>query len=79
LIQKIEKIQRYIKRDYEKEFYINEFGVATYNECVNHCLLFAFGDCKLEHSQKCTQCFQLFDLFDELKVEFGTNFFEQLE
>ena len=79
MIQKIEKIQRYIKRDYEKEFYVNEFGVATHDECINHCLLFAFGDCKLKHSQRCTQCFQLFDLFDELKIQFRTDFFEQLE
>ena len=78
MIQKIEKIQRYIKKDYEKEFYINELGIVTHNECINHCLLFAFGDCKLEHSQRCLQCFQLFDLFDKLRVQFGTDFFEQL-
>ena len=79
MIQKIEQIQRYIKRDYEKEFYVNEFGITTHNECINHCLMFAFGDCKLKHSQTCTQCSQLFDLFDELKVQFGMEFFEQLE
>jgi hypothetical protein len=42
-------------------------------------LLYAFGDCKLEHSQKCLQCCQLFDLFDELNIQLGTELSEQLE
>ncbi len=42
-------------------------------------MLYAFGDCKLEHSQKCSQCCQLFDLFDELNVQLGTELSEQLE
>ena len=78
MIHEIELLRRHLKRYYEEELVVNENGTASHTNCINHCLLFAFGDCKLEHSQRYSQCFQFFDLFDKLRVQFGTDFFEQL-
>ena len=35
-------------------------------DCVNHCLLFAFGECTQQHFSRCQECDKFFNIFKEL-------------
>ena len=45
----MEILRRHLKRDYEKELVMNENGTTDHMDCINHCLLFVFGECKQQH------------------------------
>ncbi|RHZ82981.1 hypothetical protein Glove_101g47 [Diversispora epigaea] len=46
-------LRRHLKRNYEEELIINENGIANHVDCINHCLLFAFGECNSQHFSQC--------------------------
>ena len=55
-----------MKREYEKELVIDILGHAIHDNCREHCLKFAFGDCNEEHSDKCNHCEQVDCIFQKV-------------
>src|SRR2546430_8770073 len=55
-----------MKRNFERELVINPNGTISHDDCINHCLLYAFGECKQFHISRCTNCDEFFAFFDFL-------------
>ncbi|UZO02042.1 uncharacterized protein OCT59_020540 [Rhizophagus irregularis] len=66
LIHKLECLRRHLKRNYERELFVNKDGTADHVDCINHCLLFAFGECMHQHVSRCQECDEIFTLFKDL-------------
>ena len=49
LIDKIELLKRHLKRGLDEEIKVLNNGHLQHTSCLNHCLLYAFGECKEEH------------------------------
>ena len=60
MINQLETIKRHLKREYEKELTINTLGHVQHDNCIEHCLKFAFGNCNEEHSEHCEKCDSVF-------------------
>ncbi|CAB4384438.1 unnamed protein product [Rhizophagus irregularis] len=45
LVNELEKLRHHLKRGFENELAINEDGTILHSDTINHCLLYAFGDC----------------------------------
>uniref|UniRef100_U9UW46 Uncharacterized protein n=1 Tax=Rhizophagus irregularis (strain DAOM 181602 / DAOM 197198 / MUCL 43194) TaxID=747089 RepID=U9UW46_RHIID len=43
LLDQGEKLKRYLKREYESHLTVNSDGTTAHNQCINHCLPFAFA------------------------------------
>jgi hypothetical protein len=67
LIHKIELLKRHIKRGLEEDIKVLNNGLLEHNPCLNHCLLYAFGECKYEHHFFCENCSSLFIILKEIK------------
>src|SRR6266498_2082102 len=59
-------LRRHLKRDYENELLVHDDGTTSHVDCINHCLLYAFGECAEQHYSRCTTCDQLFEVFTTL-------------
>lgn len=71
-------LQRHLKRNYERELIIAPNGTISHNSCIDHCLLFAFGECTEKHYIRCEGCKEFFDFFDDLKLLLDSGIQEQL-
>jgi len=60
-------LSRYFKKTYEQKFEIIIDGTPTHNDCISHCLLYAFGVCTETHGHACAECGRLFEVFYQLK------------
>ena len=49
-----------------KENYLYENGTTDHVDCINHCLLFAFGECIKQHFSRCQECDEIFNVFKDL-------------
>lgn len=67
LIDKIELLKRHLKRGLDEEIKVLNNGHLQHTSCLNHCLLYAFGECKEEHDLFCRDCISLFLLLNEIK------------
>jgi len=56
-----------LRRDFEKNLEVNDFGEAIHSSCISHYLRYAFGDCDLPHPDTCTNCENFFSFFDKLR------------
>ncbi|CAB5197814.1 unnamed protein product [Rhizophagus irregularis] len=68
VISRIEKLRMHMKRNFERELVINQNGTVSHDECINHCLLYAFGECNYYHTSRCADCDELFVFFDFLNT-----------
>ena len=59
-------LRRHLKKDYENELLVHDNGITKHVDCINHCLLYAFGECVEQHHSRCTACDQLFEVFTTL-------------
>jgi len=59
-------LRRHLKRDYENELLVHDDSTTSHVDCINHCLLYAFGECAEQHYSRCTTCDQLFEVFTTL-------------
>ena len=55
-----------MKRNFKRELEINSNGTISHDNCINHCLLYAFGECKQFHTLCCTNYNEFFVFFDFL-------------
>ncbi len=62
----MEFLQRHLKRNYEKELVVNENGTTNHVDCINHCLLFAFGECTQQHFSRCQECDKMLNLLKDI-------------
>jgi len=46
--------------------------MTVHDSCINHCLLYAFGECNVSHTHACDKCQEIFLFFEELKLELNT-------
>ena len=44
-------------------------GTVVHDSCISHSLLYAFGICKESHTHECIKCGQLFEIFQQLKID----------
>src|SRR4051794_7520401 len=49
-----------MKRNFERELVINQDGTILHDNCINYCLLYAFGECNQFHTSRCTNCDEFF-------------------
>jgi len=66
LINQLETIKRHLKREYEKELTINTLEHVQHDNCIEHCLKFAFGNCNEEHSEHCEKCSKVDSVFQQI-------------
>ncbi|PKB97337.1 hypothetical protein RhiirA5_431840 [Rhizophagus irregularis] len=71
LITQLEMLRRHLKKDYENELLVYNNGTTKHVDCINHCLLYAFGECVEQHYSRCTACDQLFEVFTTLSHILG--------
>ncbi|RHZ69121.1 hypothetical protein Glove_290g83 [Diversispora epigaea] len=74
IINRIEKLRMHMKRNFERELVINKDGTLSHDECINHCLLYAFGECDQYHISRCINCDEFFEFFNFLYLHIS---FEQ--
>lgn len=53
-------------------------GLAYHDECINHCLPWAFGECDKVHLTECENCSRLFTLFEEIYNFMPSEYLETL-
>ncbi|GBB99617.1 hypothetical protein RclHR1_35820001 [Rhizophagus clarus] len=78
-INKLEHLHRYLKKSYEQEFEIAANRTVVHNECISHCLPYAFGVYTESHSHECVGCEQLFAIFYQLKNDIPTTLHTKLD
>ena len=61
-----DNLKRFLKCDYEHHFHVSTNGITLHNVCINHCLLYAFGQCTEQHTHICDECQKIFVLFLEI-------------
>ncbi|GBC10344.1 hypothetical protein RclHR1_09550005 [Rhizophagus clarus] len=71
LLRNIETLKQFLKRDYPKYLHVTFDGKVSYDSCINHYLLFAFGKCDEEYMSECVECNEIFNLFKELQSLLG--------
>ncbi|CAG8522053.1 14985_t:CDS:2, partial [Gigaspora rosea] len=79
LIDDLEHIQRYLKREYEKELQVDLFGYTSHVECLEHCLQNAFGQCLKPHQSNCKECNKVSELFDLLVTQMPNDIEQIIE
>ncbi len=42
--------------------------MTFHDPCINHCLLYAFGQCVEHHTSTCNECQEFFDFFIDIKA-----------
>ncbi|RHZ54937.1 hypothetical protein Glove_421g41 [Diversispora epigaea] len=52
LITELEKLHIHLRRGFEEELIMNQDGTTIHVDTINHCLLYAFGECH-EHTNRC--------------------------
>ena len=55
-----------MKREYEKELIIDTLGHVQHDNCIEHCLKFAFGNCNEEHLEHCEKCSEIDSMFQQI-------------
>ncbi|CAG8849628.1 25095_t:CDS:1, partial [Racocetra persica] len=78
LLENCEKLARFLKCEYELHFHITAKGTTSHNICINHCLLYAFGECCQSHSRICDECNTIFEFFAKLKDNSEDDMHEKL-
>ncbi|PKY33820.1 hypothetical protein RhiirB3_453052, partial [Rhizophagus irregularis] len=78
-LDELEQLQRFLKRDYEKNLIINNKGITEHNPCISYCLLWAFGVCTEQHIHASQECAKLFTFFNRLKNQLSTDLHEDLD
>ncbi|CAJ0843733.1 19790_t:CDS:2 [Entrophospora sp. SA101] len=66
LITQLEKTQRHLNREYGNELIIDDLGNVQHDNCIEHCLNFAFGDCNEHHPISCENCSQIDLIFQKI-------------
>ena len=78
-LDNLEKLQRFLKRDYEKNLIVNNKGITKHNICISYCLLWTFGVCTEQHTHASQECAELFTFFKYLKDQLSTDIHEDLD
>ncbi|CAG8829356.1 22165_t:CDS:1, partial [Gigaspora rosea] len=79
LIAVCEKLNRFLKKDYEQEMIIDSNGITKHNSCINHCMLYAFGYCTESHTYECYNCNSLFRFIDNIKHNTDLSIHSEIE
>jgi hypothetical protein len=59
-------LRLHLRRGFEEELSVNEDGTTMHVNTINHCLLYAFGECNEQHNDCCVECNQLFVFIQKL-------------
>ncbi|CAG8781384.1 17491_t:CDS:2, partial [Racocetra persica] len=65
-ISELENQKRYLKLQYCQHLKVNFDSTVQHDICINHCLLFAFGECNKAHTLECKEYSRIFGLFGKL-------------
>ncbi|PKK56452.1 hypothetical protein RhiirC2_721853 [Rhizophagus irregularis] len=69
----------YLKREYEEHLVVTDRGVISHDPCINHCLLYAFGECNASHTCICNGCQEVFQFFQDLKPNLNSTYHEEIQ
>ena len=78
LINQVELLRYHLKRNYEKELVVDKNGTIGHVNCINHCLLFAFGECKNQNFSRCLECDKFFSIFANLINKLDSSYHAKL-
>ncbi|CAG8841709.1 15926_t:CDS:2, partial [Racocetra persica] len=53
IISRIENLRCHLKRNFEHHLRVELDGKMLHNNCIDYCLLFAFGECSNTHDLRC--------------------------
>lgn len=67
-----------MRRKFELELIIHSDGTTNHSQCINHCLLYAFGECSEAHYIRCTKCDEFFVLFEQLLQVLPNNYHQTI-
>ena len=68
-----------MKRNFELELYIGNDRNIIHNDCIDHCLPYAFRIYIEGHNSRCTNCLQFYYFFDKLYSVFPSEEYEFLK
>jgi hypothetical protein len=51
----------------------------TYNQCIKHCLPFAFDACNKQHTHTCSDCDALFQFFIDIEKNIPNDIHEEIQ
>jgi len=57
---------------------VNSDGRTTHNQCINHCLPFAFDACNEQHTHTCSDCDALFQFFIDIEKNTPNDIHEEI-
>lgn len=66
LITELEKLRVHLRRGFEEELTMNGDGTTIHASTINHCLLYAFGECYEQHTDRCAAYDHLFVFIQHL-------------
>ncbi|RGB33245.1 hypothetical protein C1646_761906 [Rhizophagus diaphanus] len=75
--EKINNVE--LQREYEEHLVVTDRGVISYDPCINHCLLYAFGECNASHTCICNGCQEVFQFFQDLKTNLNSTYHEEIQ
>jgi hypothetical protein len=58
---------------------VTERGFTSHSTCINHCLLYAFGECNESHTYICNECQEIFRFFQDLKDSLNLLHHEEIQ
>ena len=72
-------VKRHLKRDYEHKLTVNQQGRINHNNCIVHCLLYAFGTCTDVYTSRCENCANFYNFFKNLSIQIEFTKLELLD
>ncbi|CAB5207983.1 unnamed protein product [Rhizophagus irregularis] len=77
--QRCHFLKCYLKKEYEEHLVVTGHGITSHDPCINHCLLYAFGECNTPHTHVCNECQKIFQFFQDLKNNLGLSYHEEIQ
>ncbi|RHZ74794.1 hypothetical protein Glove_219g106 [Diversispora epigaea] len=74
LITELEKLRIHLRRGFEEELIMNQDGTTIHVDTINHCLLYAFGECHEQHTNRYAVCDQLFEFIKHFMTEIKEHY-----
>jgi hypothetical protein len=62
-----------MKRNFERELVVNQDGTVSHDECINHYLPYAFGECEHYHTSRRADYNEFFIFFDFLDTHVSSE------
>ncbi|RGB23376.1 hypothetical protein C1646_774587 [Rhizophagus diaphanus] len=72
-------LRHYLKKEYEEHLVVTDHGFTSHSSYINHCLLYAFGECNESHTYICNKCQEIFQFFQDLKDSLNPSCHKEIQ